>query len=128
MKIKRFRKLMICYWVFWLAGIGLFWTRNVNDYLIPFSVGYFIIGLPLASIVVSMLMVSSRIINKGRWILIFFFGIMYMLADYLTFTLANMRAFHKWSWPDLDSFLIGAACALIGLFIGTVLSRHAKRH
>lgn len=48
------------------------------------------------------------------WLLPLALGLLYMLADFLTFRLANMLAFDKINLPQWDLFFIGAAISCLG--------------
>ena len=50
-----------------------------------------------------------------------------MLADFLTFRLANMLAFDKINLPQWDLFFIGAAISALGLLIGRLLGRRRSK-
>jgi len=52
---------------------------------------------------------------------------LYMLADFLTFRLANMLAFDKINLPQWDLFFIGAAISALGLLIGRLLGRRRSK-
>ena len=50
-------------------------------------------------------------------------GIFYMLAEYATFSAANMAAFHKINSPEWSLLVIGTIISVIGLVIGNITKR-----
>ena len=60
--------------------------------------------LPIAAFVIS-LRIGELVRRDGRmWLLPLALGLLYMLADFLTFRLANMLAFDKINLPQWDLF------------------------
>ena len=55
-----------------------------------------------------------------------FFGVMYMLAEYGTFKMANNIAFNKLNAPDLEMIVAGAIISAIGMLVGSLWNK--KRH
>ena len=83
--------------------------------------------LPIAAFVIS-LRIGELVRRDGRmWLLPLALGLLYMLADFLTFRLANMLAFDKINLPQWDLFFIGAAISALGLLIGRLLGRRRSK-
>lgn len=55
------------------------------------------------------------------------FGVMYMLAEYATFSTANMVAFEKVNAPEFMMILYGAVIALVGLIVGKLMNRRKAK-
>ena len=55
-------------------------------------------------------------------------GVMYMLAEYGTFALANTLAFGNINPPQLAMIPVGAACSLFGMGIGILIRRRRAHH
>lgn len=64
--------------------------------------------------------------GKGKWAFTLFFGVMYMLAEYGTFKMANNIAFNKLNAPDLEMIVAGAIISAIGMLVGSLWNK--KRH
>lgn len=64
--------------------------------------------------------------GKGKWAFTLFFGVMYMLAEYGTFKMANNIAFNKLNAPDLGMIVAGAIISAIGMLVGSLWNK--KRH
>ena len=107
------------YSVVWIAAVAAFWLGGRAD-----AMGYSIIALhivlPLAAVVVTFLMGKTEGLSLASGLLLIFVGVMYMLAPYLTFSLANMIAFEHVNMPDLTGLVFGAACGAIGLVLGVI--------
>lgn len=58
----------------------------------------------------------------GKWFVPAAFGTMYMLAEYATFSTANMIAFEKINMPQLELILIGGVISTVGVGVGTALN------
>ena len=109
------RRLVAVYlglWVFALVGYALLFHWLL---------------LPIAAFVIS-LRIGELVRRDGRmWLLPLALGLLYMLADFLTFRLANMLAFDKINLPQWDLFFIGAAISALGLLIGRLLGRRRSK-
>ena len=57
-----------------------------------------------------------------KWFFSIAFGIMYMLAEYATFSAANMISFDKINMPQFSLILIGAIISQTGLVVGTFIN------
>ena len=55
-----------------------------------------------------------------------FFGVMYMLAEYGTFKMANNITFNKLNAPEFGMIVAGAIISAIGMLLGSLCNR--KRH
>lgn len=60
--------------------------------------------------------------GNRKWLFPLAFGIMYMLAEYATFSAANMISFSKINAPEFSMILIGAIISAIGLGIGATIN------
>lgn len=108
------------YSVVWVAVVAAFWLGGRAD-----AMGYSIIALyivlPLAAVVVAFLMGKTAGFSLTSGLLLIFVSVVYMLASYLTFSLANMIAFEHVNIPDPAGLLFGAACGAIGLLLGSIV-------
>ncbi|MCD8108364.1 MAG: hypothetical protein LUE20_10465 [Oscillospiraceae bacterium] len=80
---------------------------------------YFV--LPITTFVLSILIAVNDYWGRCKWLSAVIFGIMYTLAEYATFKLANTFAFGSFNLPNLTLWLIGAIISLAGLGIGTLV-------
>ena len=58
-----------------------------------------------------------------KWTFTLIFGVMYMLAEYGTFKMANNIAFNKLNTPDWGMIVGGTIISAIGMLIGFLVNR-----
>ena len=56
-----------------------------------------------------------------------FFGVMYMLAEYGTFKMANNIAFDKLNAPDWGMIVAGAIISAIGMLLGSLCNKKRNK-
>lgn len=120
------RRLVAVYLGLWVFALVVFLLMAPTD-----AMGYALLFhwllLPIAAFVIS-LRIGELVHRDGRmWLLPLALGLLYMLADFLTFRLANMLAFDKINLPQWDLFFIGAAISALGLLIGRLLGRRRSK-
>lgn len=120
------RRLVAVYLGLWVFALVVFLLMDPTD-----AMGYALLFhwllLPIAAFVIS-LRIGELVRRDGRmWLLPLALGLLYMLADFLTFRLANMLAFDKINLPQWDLFFIGAAISALGLLIGRLLGRRRSK-
>ena len=97
------RRLVAVYLGLWVFALVVFLLMDPTD-----AMGYALLFhwllLPIAAFVIS-LRIGELVRRDGRmWLLPLALGLLYMLADFLTFRLANMLAFDKINLPQWRSF------------------------
>lgn len=106
-----------------------------NDSVLVFTSGSDAMGyslmflwfiLPISTFIVSIVIGKNNFWGKGKWAFTLFFGVMYMLAEYGTFKMANNIAFYKLNAPDLGMIVAGAIISAIGMLVGSLWNK--KRH
>ena len=103
--------VIMTYFVIWAISLIVFWFLWVL--------------LPVATFVTSLLIGRYDYWGKRKWLSAIVFGIMYMLAEYATFSAANMVTFGKINMPEFGMILTGAIISVIGLGIGSGI-KHMK--
>ena len=126
---KRTSHLIIIgvYLIVWALLVVLFWFVLDPDDAMGFALLAFYLGLPVTSLVLSVLIGKDSSWGRGRWLLSLFFAVMYMLQEYVTFSLANMLAFHKFNQPNWEALLFGLVPSLVGLAIGAAMRALSNR-
>lgn len=81
--------------------------------------------LPVATLAVSFLIGKNNYWGKHKWIGCLCFGIMYMLGEYATFSMANNISFGKVNAPEFPMIAVGAVISLAGMGVGHAM--HVKR-
>lgn len=113
--------LTISYILVWSIDIMVFWLFTSDVAAMGYSIIYFFIIIPMTIFIISLLISRSNYWGKGKWLASIIFGIMYMLAEYATFSAANMTAFNKINPPNFAMIPMGIIISLIGLGIGHLL-------
>lgn len=109
------------YLIVWSLAIIVFWFFTDGSNALGYSFMYLWVLLPVISFSLSLLIGKNNYWGKWKWLLAIFFGIMYMLAEYATFSAANMTSFQKFNWPQFEMILWGVAISVLGLFIGSLI-------
>ncbi len=115
--------LILTYLVVWGLGMIVFWLFSSGSDAMGFSLMYLWILLPVLTLVLSILIGRDNHWGRGKWFAAPAFGLMYMLAEYATFSLANMVAFQKVNAPRFTMIPVGAGISLCGLGLGSLLCR-----
>lgn len=84
--------------------------------------------LPVTTFVVSLLIAANNYWGRYKWIGVLIMGGMYMLAEYATFSVANMVAFSKINLPEFSMIIIGAVISLLGMGIGALIHRRNSKN
>ena len=111
--------LVISYLVIWAFALISFWSFFRNDGAAEFSIMFLWMVLPVTTFAFSAVIGKNGYWGKLMWISPVIFGVMYMLAEYATFSTANMVAFNKINPPEYSMILIGAVISLVGIAAGT---------
>lgn len=127
-KRKRTRNLLISVYAgIWAASVILFWGFTGDSDAMAYGFLVFWIVLPVSTFVISLLLSRNAGGNKLKWAGAVGFGIMYMLADYMTFMLANNLAADRINLPNADGFAAGTVLSITGMGIGHMIYRMKKR-
>lgn len=118
--------LVIAYLVIWVLSIVVFWLGGSQDAM-GYSLVVFYFVLPISTLIISVFIGKGDGWTNIKWLMLLFFGIMNMLAPYLTFSLSNMITSNKFNMPDAIGFLSGIICAAIGIAIGSIAKAIAER-
>lgn len=110
------------YLVAWVLLIVLFWLGKgaLQGDPIGYSLLAFYIILPVVTIVTAFFIGKDRMWGHSKWFMLIFYGIMYMLAEYATFSLSNMlfNEYSHFNVPEFGMIFAGAAMAALGIVIG----------
>ena len=119
--------LIITYLTIWAASLITFWFWIDAGDAMAYSILFLWILLPATTLIISLLIGKNNCFGGWKWLSPAGFGIMYMLAEYATFSAANMSAFHKINLPDLEMLITGAVISLLGLGIGAAVNYFQNR-
>lgn len=118
--------LIASYLVIWAIVLISFWFFTDGSDALGFSLLYLWGLLPVTTFLISIVIGLNNYWGKGKWIFSIVFGVMYMLAEYTTFSTANMIAVNKLNLPAFEMIPLGTIISLIGLGIGSILYRFKK--
>lgn len=105
------KKPVIIYLCIWAALVAAFWLGLKDDAML-----YSIIMntvLIASSIIFPWIIVKRKPTRKAQLIIIVCIGIMVMLAEYLTFSLANNIEFDKVNMPEWSLLFIGILTSFV---------------
>ena len=88
-----------------------------------YSLMFLWIILPVTTFIVSVIIGKNNFWEKRKWVFTLFFGVMYMLAEYGTFKMANNIAFNKLNAPEWEMIIAGAMISTIGMLIGSLWNK-----
>ena len=117
---------ILSYMLVWAIAMIVFWFFTSGSDAMGYSLMFLWIILPVTTFVVSIVIGKNDFWEKGKWAFTLFFGVMYMLAEYGTFKMANNIAFYKLNAPDLGMIVAGAIISAIGMMVGSLWNK--KRH
>lgn len=120
------RITVLAYLVVWALVILTFWLGGRQD-----AMGYALVNLYLVLPVTTLAASAAVGLDEGwrgvRWLMLLFFGVLYMLVPYATFSLANMASFGQPRLPEAAAMLPGILCAAAGMGIGCLVRRLKQR-
>ena len=119
--------LTAAYLVIWAIAILVFWFFTGSSDAMGYSIMFLWVLLPAATFFFSAAMGKNRCWGRWNWLSPIAFGILYMLAEYATFSAANMAAFSKINPPHWEMIPIGGAISAAGLGIGWAVSLIGRR-
>lgn len=123
--------LLAVYLAIWAFSLLVFWCFTAPDGAMGYSLLFLYLLLPVAAFVVSLLLGCNGIVRraKWKWLLPLALGLMYMLAEYGTFSLSNMlfNEYSQFHLPHLTMLCKGMLYAAFGLALGLLASKKRKR-
>lgn len=119
--------LIAVYLGIWAVSLISFWFFNSGSDAMGYSILYLWILFPVTTFVISLIIGKNNYWGGKKWLLTIVFGFLYMLAEYGTFSAANMITFHKIKFPEFLMIPLGAAISLVGMGIGTGIRHWGSR-
>ena len=107
------------YLLIWAFAMIVFWFFTGGSDAMSYSLLFLWIILPVTTFIVSVVIGKNNFWKKRKWVFTLFFGVMYMLAGYATFSVANMITFNRINMPEFIMIPIGAAISAAGMGLGT---------
>lgn len=119
--------LIITYLVIWAFSLIFYWFFTSGSDAMGYSLMFLWILLPVTTFVLSLLIGKAEHWGNCKWFASLAFGIMYMLAEYGTFSASNMVAFDKFNMPRFGMILGGAIISLLGMGLGALIRNLRSR-
>lgn len=119
--------LVLTYLAIWSLSLIVFWFFTSGSDAMGYGIMFLWVLLPVTTFIVSLLIGKNNLGGRWKWLSCIAFGLMYMLAEYATFSAANMTSFSKFNLPDSSMMLAGSVISLVGLGIGIGIRRFGKR-
>ena len=117
--IKRNKMITILsYLLIWAIAMIAFWFFKDDSSAMGYSLLYLWVILLVTTFFVSVIIGINDFWGIKKWTFTVFFGIMYMLAEYGTFKMANNIAFNKLNAPDWGMIAGGTIISATGMLIG----------
>lgn len=113
--------LIAVYLTVWACSLLVFWLFADGSDAMAYSLVVLWILLPVVTFVLSALIGKNHYWGKYKWAAAVPFGILYMLAEYATFSAANTASFGNFHMPEWSMIPVGAAFSLAGLAIGSAV-------
>ena len=114
--------LLATYLGIWAVSLITFWFFISGTDSMGYSIMFLWVLLPVTTFVISLLIGKNNYMGRWKWFFSIAFDIMYMLAEYATFSAANMISFDKINMPQFSLILIGAIISQTGLVVGTFIN------
>lgn len=122
------------YITIWISTLLLFWVGGLSKNALGFSILFFMGVLPISGFSCAFCIGKNNFFGHYKWLFLPFFGVMVALAEYLTFSLANMIASDKINyigWSQIEEGLLyGMLPAALGMGIGFgvyIIKRRMRR-
>ena len=118
--------LASAYLLIWAFSIIVFWFYTDGSDAMGFGLIHLWIIQPISVFVVSLIIGINNFGGKYKWTFPIIAGVMYMLSEYATFSLANTASFGKFNSPEWGMIIAGMCISGVALAIGTLINRHKK--
>ena len=119
-KLSKF-KLIIVYIIIWLIPIATFWMFSKDGDAMGYSITVLWFLIPILIFITSFIIGKEQYWGKYKWISSIFFGITYMLSEYLTFSLYNNITFDKLNMPEWPMLISGIIISIAGIELGQII-------
>lgn len=114
---------ILSYLMIWTVSMLVFWVFKGGIDAMGYSLMFLWIIIPVTTFTVSVIIGKNNFWGIKKWAFTFPFGVMYMLAEYGTFSMANNIAFNKINELEWDLAVAGAIISAIGMLIGLLINR-----
>ena len=124
---QRFSKLVQIgiYVILWAVCLVWFWIGRESDptFASAFALMTFYLILPIATFVISVLIGKDESWGRYRWLMALFFGTMYSMEHFGTFSMANTLAFGNRHFPTIEDAIPAVLISALGMGIGLLIKK-----
>lgn len=114
---------ILSYLMIWTVSMLVLWVFKGGIDAMGYSLMFLWIIIPVTTFTVSVIIGKNNFWGIKKWAFTFPFGVMYMLAEYGTFSMANNIAFNKINELEWDLAVAGAIISAIGMLTGLLINR-----
>ena len=118
---------ILSYLLIWSIAMIVFWFFTNGSNAMGYSLLYLWIILPVTTFFVSVIIGINDFWGIRKWVFTLIFGVMYMLAEYGTFKMANNIAFNKLNTLDWGMIADGTIISAIGMLIGSLFNKKRNK-
>lgn len=116
--------LIAAYLGIWTVSVVAFWLFAYGTGAAGYSIAVLYTVLPIAALVISLFIGKNGFWGKLKWVAAPLLGFMHMLAEYVTFSMANMLLNSYSQGINMPSFwmlLFGSLVSAVGLAVGSAV-------
>jgi len=117
--------MVASYMVVWAIAMIIYWLIMDPGDAMGYSLLILWVIFPVMTLVMSIIIGARDYWGRFKWFAAPVFGLMYMLAEYGTFSLANMISFDKFNMPRFELLIAGALISALGIGVGTLARRRS---
>lgn len=121
------RILILAYLLIWTFSIAFFWVATGPSDALAYGLIFQFLVIPVATMVISFFIGKDPEWQSSRWLMLLFFGVMYMLLPYATYSCANIAAFGKFHLPNIGDMLPGILLSALGVAVGALCGKLQKK-
>lgn len=107
----------------WAIALIVFWLLMEPDDAGGFSLVFLWVILPVTIFTISLIAAKRSYFGKAGLLSVPIFGLMYMLSEYATFSMANMIYFNHFNMPEFSMLPVGMAISAMGFGVGYLAKR-----
>lgn len=111
---------LLSFLVIWAVCVAAFWLGAGEAGAMGYNLTVLWGVLPLSLLVVSFLVGLDRAWGSGKWFLLFYFGGLYLLAPFCTFSLANTMSTGNFPLIDWGALAAGLILSAVGMGGGSL--------
>ena len=122
---QRLSKIILssAYLLIWAFSIIMFWFFTDGSDAMGYSLMHLWIIQPISIFVVSIIIGINNFGGPYKWIFTAIAGVMYMLSEYATFSLANTASFGNINTPNWGMVVAGMVISAIAMGIGVLINK-----